>query len=130
MTTTCTAINAATRHFAHAPGDLLPCGHEAVRQADGSLACDGPTPVIARRYIGGDRGFRAYSEGLGGEGGNGPWTTEDRARALLGEILGSPEAGATAPLVDAHTGQVIPTSVRTSTGAADRFRREVLGPLL
>ncbi len=36
---TCTEINTATWHFAHAPGDFLPCGHVAARQADGSLAC-------------------------------------------------------------------------------------------
>jgi len=36
---TCSETNAATRHFAVRPGDLLPCGHAATRQADGSLAC-------------------------------------------------------------------------------------------
>lgn len=38
MTTTCTAANAVA-HFARTVGDLLPCGHAAARQADGSLAC-------------------------------------------------------------------------------------------
>jgi len=39
MTTTCSATNAAVAHFAVRPGDILPCGHAAVRVASGSLEC-------------------------------------------------------------------------------------------
>ncbi len=39
MTTTCAQTNASVRHFARTVGDILPCGHAAVRAADSSLEC-------------------------------------------------------------------------------------------
>jgi hypothetical protein len=38
--TACATTNSTVQHFAHTVGDLLPCGHPAARQSDGSLACD------------------------------------------------------------------------------------------
>ncbi len=46
MTTACAETNATTAHFARTVGDILPCGHEAIRASDSSLVCGATTADV------------------------------------------------------------------------------------